>query len=248
MKNAKTILCFAVSYNSHYPYSNKQSTTQPKISRYALNKDYHKVLKKKLKTLMNQTKSHFGIDFDYRICVDSAPLLERSYAVRSGLGWIGKNGCLINKRLGSFIFLAEVLINLELEADKPIDKSYCGKCRKCIDACPNSAIVSEKQVDCSKCISYLTIEHKGKIDKQKYNFSLSKGFIFGCDICQEVCPWNKDIPITRMSEFLPRDEILNLDWDSCLNITEEEFERMFSGSPVKRAKYQGFKRNINTTW
>lgn len=250
MKSAKSVLCFAVCYNTDYPYSvepqdNKAKPAYPpKISRYALNKDYHNVLRKKLNTLMKQTKTNFKTDFDYRICIDSAPILERSYAVKAGLGWIGKNACLINKRLGSFVFLAEVLTDLELETDKAYEKSYCGNCRKCIEACPNKAIVDEKQINCHRCLSYLTIEHKGYIDTKLYNPKSARGFIFGCDTCQEVCPWNKDAPITRMSEFMPREEILNLDWERCKNMTEEEFRHIFQNNPVKRTKYKGFMRNI----
>lgn len=248
----KSILSFAASYNTNVPYSinEKRPFEKPRVSRYALNYDYHDVLAKKLKKLMSEVQSETKFNFKYRICVDSAPILERSYAVASGLGWIGKNGSLVNKKLGSFFFLAEVLTDIEIRTENypmkqntTLAKNYCGKCQRCIDACPTGAIVSEKIIDSSRCLSYLTIENKETISKEYKN--KTNGFIFGCDICQEVCPYNKITPITRIKEFLPRQEIVNLEWNQCRNLTEEVFRKIFRKNPVKRTKYKGLMRNIN---
>lgn len=242
MSDAKSILCFGVSYNNNYPYSHEYSGNNPLISRFALGYDYHIILRSKLKLFMQELKSISGIDFDFRICVDSAPILERSYCVSAGLGWIGRNGTLINETYGSFIFLAEVLINIQLEEDKPIVSDFCKTCGKCVNACPTGAITDDRTIDARKCLSYLTIEHRGEFPD--FIKGLDSKVIFGCDVCQEVCPFNKDIPYTRMKELTPRSEILNITREDCFNMTKRDFTETFRKNSVKRAKYDGFIRNI----
>ncbi len=247
MEGAKSVLCFGAIYNSDVPYSvNEDDPNKLYISRYALNYDYHDVLKTKLYKMMNEIKEKTSCDFEFRICTDSAPLLERSYALSSGLGWIGKNSCLINKDHGSFFFLAEVLVNIDLPYDEPLNRNYCTKCRRCIDACPTGAIIRDRVIDSSKCISYLTIENKGEIDKDLQKKAKANGnkFIFGCDVCQEVCPYNRKATLTRIEEFKPRPEIMSLRRKDYNNLTLDEFRRIFKKSPVKRAKYDGLMRNI----
>lgn len=242
LDGVKTVLCFGALYNSSLPYSIYDKENRPGISRYALNYDYHDILRKKLYALIDEVKKEFEIDFSYRVCVDSAPILERSYSVDAGLGWIGKNGNLINPDIGSFFFLSEILTDIDFEPNKNIIKDKCGKCKLCMEACPTGAITSERVIDSSKCLSYLTIENKKEIPEEFKN--KTKGFVFGCDICQEVCPWNKKAPITRIEEFKPRDEILELSWEQCRNLTGEDFQRIFKKNPVKRTKYKGFMRNV----
>ena len=227
-------------YNYHNP--NKQTDeTAPKISQYAYGKDYHFVIKHKLKSLLNFIREEIG-EVDGRCFVDSAPVMERTWAERSGTGWIGKNSLLINKQSGSYFFLAELIIDLELEYDSPI-KDYCGTCTRCIDACPTDAIIGDKIIDGSKCISYLTIELKealptefqGKMDN----------WMFGCDICQEVCPWNRFSKKHNEPEFEPHPDLLGMTKNDWEEITEEVFRKVFKKSPVKRTKYAGLKRNID---
>ncbi len=235
---AKSVI--SLSYN--YDTSKSQKDPEaPKISKYAYGKDYHIVIKQKLKTLMQFINDEIG-EVNGRCFVDSAPVLERDWAKRSGIGWIGKNTLLINPTQGSYFFLAELIIDLELISDLPI-KDYCGTCRRCIDACPTEAI-SEKGyiLDGSKCISYFTIELKEAIpDEYAGKF---ENWAFGCDICQEVCPWNRFSKQHKEPEFEPHDQLLEMtkkDWEE---ITEEVFKDIFQKSAVKRTKFQGLKRNI----
>ncbi len=212
-----------------------------KISRYAYGEDYHKVVRRKLKTLVADLKKEIG-DFNARVFVDSAPVLERDWAKRSGQGWIGKNTLLINPKKGSYFFLAEIILDVELEYDHPM-RDHCGTCTRCIDACPTEAISPEGYVmDGSKCISYLTIELKSQIPASFKEHM--EGWIYGCDICQEVCPWNRfstphSEPAFEMSSQLH--EMKRADW---LEMTEEVFDELFPKSAVKRAGYAGLKRNI----
>lgn len=213
-----------------------------KISRYAYGEDYHKVVRRKLKALVNDLKKEIG-DFHARVFVDSAPVLERDWAKRSGQGWIGKNTLLIHPKKGSYFFLAEIILDVELEYDHPL-RDHCGTCTKCIDACPTEAISPEGYVmDGSKCISYLTIELKSQIPESLQG--QMEGWMYGCDICQEVCPWNRfstphTDPAFEMSPSLR--EMGKGDW---LEITHEIFDGLFSKSAVKRAGYAGLKRNID---
>ena len=210
------------------------------ISKYAYGKDYHFVIKKKLKTLFSLIKEKIG-NIEGRVFVDSAPIHERAWAKISGLGWIGKNSLLLNKKMGSYFFLAEIICDLELEYDTPVT-DHCGTCTKCIDACPTSAITQAQVIDANKCISYLTIENKNEIPSE-----LSKSFnnyIFGCDICQDVCPWNKFSKPHDEKEFLPNDEVSNFsnkDWEE---LTHDTFNRIFKNSAIKRTRFEGLKRNI----
>ena len=210
------------------------------ISKYAYGKDYHFVIKKKLKTLFSLIKEKIG-NIEGRVFVDSAPIHERAWAKISGLGWIGKNSLLLNKKMGSYFFLAEIICDLELEYDTPVT-DHCGTCTKCIDACPTNAITQAQVIDANKCISYLTIENKNEIPPE-----LSKSFnnyIFGCDICQDVCPWNKFSKPHDEKEFLPNDEVSNFsnkDWEE---LTHDTFNRIFKNSAIQRTRFEGLKRNI----
>jgi epoxyqueuosine reductase len=238
LPGAKSVICFLFNY---FPVFNQEKNI-PKVSKYALGKDYHEVIRPKLQYLLAQMKDKFG-DFQGRGFVDSAPVLERSWAVLSGLGWVGKNGNLIHKKSGSFFFIATLIVDLELEYDSPEMADYCGTCTRCIDACPTQAIEKDKVVDGSKCISYFTIELKDLLipETMKNKFD---NWMFGCDICQDVCPWNRFSKPSGEPAFTPIAEILHYnekDWDE---LTEESFKKIFSASPLKRAKYQGIKRNL----
>ncbi|MFI5134463.1 MAG: tRNA epoxyqueuosine(34) reductase QueG [Chitinophagales bacterium] len=234
---AKSVISLLYNYYNNETPLNKQS---PKISMYSFGKDYHFVIKKKLLEVLQFIQEKVG-DVNGRVFVDSAPVLERSWAARSGVGWIGKNGNLINKESGSFFFLAEIILDLKLEYDSPVN-DYCGTCTACIDACPTDAILSDKEIDASKCISYFTIELREQIPvEMKGKF---EGWMFGCDICQDVCPWNRFSKSHRENEFLPSQELLSLKKNDWEEITEEIFEKLFQDSPLKRAKFEGVKRNL----
>ena len=220
----------------------QQPSEAPQISKYAYGKDYHEVIRNKLRELLAKIKAGIG-EVEGRGFVDSAPVLERSWAVRSGLGWVGKNGNLLNKQAGSFFFIATLIVDIELEYDAPFAGDYCGTCRRCIDACPTEAILPDKVVDGSKCISYFTIELKDLLipDEMKGKFG---NWAFGCDTCQDVCPWNRFSKPTREIAFSPVPAILNFrtsDWEE---LTEEGFKEIFRHSPVKRARYSGLRRNL----
>ena len=210
------------------------------ISKYAYGKDYHKVLKKKLKKLLFLMRERIG-DIEGRVFVDSAPIHERAWAKLSGLGWVGKNSLLINKNQGSYFFLAEIICDLELEYDEPV-LNRCGNCSRCIDACPTGAITKAQVINAKKCISYLTIENKDNIPEE-LNDSMNNS-IFGCDICQDVCPWNKNSKPHEEIEFLPKKNLKKLRKKDWVELTEETFDRIFEGSAIKRTKYKGLKRNI----
>lgn len=235
---AKSVITLLKNY---YP-SQQQEPGTPGISKYAYGKDYHEVIREKLRLLLQQIKESVG-EVNGRGFVDSAPVLERSWAQRSGLGWVGKNGNLINKQSGSFYFIATLITDLELLYDDPYAKDFCGTCTKCIDACPTEAILPGKVVDGSKCISYFTIELKellipgdlqGKFDN----------WLFGCDTCQDVCPWNRFSQPHREIAFTPIPEILNLSTPEWESMTEDSFKKIFAHSPLKRTKFQGIRRNI----
>ena len=210
------------------------------ISKYAYGKDYHKVLKKKLKKLFFLMRERIG-DIEGRVFVDSAPIHERAWAKLSGLGWVGKNSLLINKNQGSYFFLAEIICDLELEYDEPV-LNRCGNCSRCIDACPTGAITEAQVINAKKCISYLTIENKDNIPEE-LNDSMNNS-IFGCDVCQDVCPWNKNSKPHEEIEFLPKKNLKKLRKKDWVELTEETFDRIFEGSAIKRTKYKGLKRNI----
>jgi epoxyqueuosine reductase len=236
---AKSVITLLLNY---YPNQLQQNDAQ-KISKYAYGQDYHEVIRYKLKFLLQLINKNIG-EINGRGFVDSAPVLERSWAKKSGLGWIGKNGNLINKQSGSFFFIATLIVDIELNYDDPIAKDYCGSCTKCIDACPTEAILPDKVVDGSKCISYFTIELKDTLipDAMKGKFD---NWLFGCDTCQDVCPWNRFSTPTNEKQFTPIPEILQYsssDWEA---LTEEKFSIIFQNSPLKRSKFSGIKRNLN---
>ncbi len=236
---AKSVITLLLNY---FP-EKEQSETTPKISKYAFGNDYHEVIRSKLKLFLQNIQEQVG-EIHGRGFVDSAPVLERAWAQKAGMGWIGKNGNLINKQSGSFFFIATLIVDLELEYDDAFVKDYCGTCTKCIDECPTEAILPDKVVDGSKCISYFTIELKDALipDAQKDKFD---NWMFGCDVCQDVCPWNRFSKSTTENSFTPIPEILNFstsDWEA---LTEESFKVIFKNSPLKRAKFDGIKRNLN---
>lgn len=227
-------------YNYHNP-NTQTDPNAPKISQYAYGKDYHHVVKRKLKTLLSYLQEEVG-EVTGRCFVDSAPVLERDWAKHSGLGWIGKNTLLINKEQGSYFFLAELIIDLPLLADGPI-KDYCGRCTRCIDACPTQAIDPNGYwMDGSKCISYFTIELKEALpNSMKGQFD---NWMFGCDICQQVCPWNRFAQPHQEPDFEPHPDLLDMSKRDWLELTEDVFKKVFQKSAVKRTKYQGLMRNI----
>ncbi len=225
---------------NYYPKKYLAIKNNYKISKYAFGKDYHYVIKKKLNCFIIKLQEKIGA-VEGRFFVDSAPVLERVWAKKSGLGWIGKNTLLITKQHGSFFFLSQLIIDLPLLTDSPI-KDYCGTCTKCIEACPTQAL-TPYHLDANKCISYLTIELKDNIPK-KFNNQLDS-WIFGCDICQDVCPWNRFSIAHNFEDFKPSESLLAMrkkDWD---NLDEKTFSKLFKKSAVKRAKFKGFQRNIN---
>lgn len=235
---ARSVITLLLNY---FPAAQQPSET-PQIAKYAYGKDYHEVIRSKLNQLLARMRAEIG-EVEGRGFVDSAPVLERSWAVRSGLGWVGKNGNLLHKQAGSFFFIATMIVDLELEYDAPFAGDYCGTCRRCIDACPTQAILPDKVVDGSKCISYFTIELKDLLipDTMKGKFG---DWAFGCDTCQDVCPWNRFSKPTGELAFSPVPAILNFrtaDWEE---LTEEAFREIFRHSAVKRAKYAGLRRNL----
>jgi epoxyqueuosine reductase len=235
---AKSVITLLINY---FP-AQKQNNNSPKISKYAYGKDYHDIIKNKLKAFLQMLREKIG-DVHGRGFVDSAPVLERSWAQRSGLGWIGKNGNLITKQKGSYYFIATLITDLELEYDDPFAKDYCGTCTKCIDACPTEAILPNKVVDGSKCISYFTIELKEMMIPSEMNGKFDN-WMFGCDICQDICPWNRFSKATNEIEFMPVHEILNFSFQDWKELTEESFKKIFKDSPIKRSKFLGIKRNL----
>lgn len=235
---AKSVITLLKNY---YPSEN-QKDPSPKISKYAWGQDYHEVIRSQLKEFLQQIKLAFG-DIQGRGFVDSAPVLERSWAVKSGLGWVGKNGNLITKSQGSFFFIATLIIDLELAYDDPFTKDFCGTCTKCIDHCPTEAIEPNKIINGSKCISYFTIELKDALipEVMKHKFS---NWMFGCDICQDICPWNRFSKPHQEPSFQPIPEILNLNTSEWEEMTEETFKTIFRNSPLKRSKFKGIQRNL----
>jgi len=234
---AKSVVSLALNY---FP-EKVQLTDSYKISKYAYGEDYHFIIKWKLKELMKFIQVEIG-EVGGRVFVDSAPVLDRAWAKKSGLGWIGKNANLINKQSGSFFFLAELIIDLELEPDGPV-KDYCGTCTACIDECPTDAIPQPYVVDGSKCISYLTIELKDEIIPKEFQGKM-EDWMFGCDICQDVCPWNRFSKPHQESLLNPNPNLLGLNKQDWEDLTEEVFRDLFKKSAVKRTKFDGLKRNI----
>lgn len=231
----------SVLYN-YYTDQKQTDPNSPKISTYAYGHDYHDVIKKKLSELVDELQELIGT-FDFRIFVDSAPVLDKAWAKKSGLGWIGKNANLINKEMGSFFFIAEIICDLNLEYDTAI-KDFCGTCTACIDACPTDAIVTPYVVDGSKCISYLTIELKDEIIPKEFKGKLDN-WMYGCDVCQDVCPWNRFSQQHQEPLFAPKKNLLDMTKTNWEELTQEVYNELFKHSPVKRAKFNGLKRNID---
>lgn len=236
---AKSVITLLLNY---FP-AEKQSADSPRISKYAFGNDYHAVIKNKLNLFLQELREKTG-EVNGRGFVDSAPVLERSWAQQAGLGWVGKNGNLITRQNGSFFFIATLIVDLQLEYDNEFIKDYCGTCQKCIEACPTGAIMPGKEIDGSKCISYFTIELKDALipEIQKGKF---ENWMFGCDTCQDVCPWNRFSKPTDVAGFNPIPEILNLSTNDWEQMTEESFKNIFRNSPLKRAKFEGIKRNLH---
>jgi epoxyqueuosine reductase len=251
----RSVIVCAASYNSEQPLSVQPApegsgwisryawTARPSGSGELVPSDYHNVLLKRLEKLNASLKEHLGV-FESKCYVDTGPLVERVYARYAGVGWTGKNTCILNQKLGSWLFLGVILTSLEVPADQraTLAADRCGSCTRCIDACPTGALTGPRQMDATRCISYLTIEKRGPIPPD-----LREGIgrqIFGCDICQDVCPWNRKVPIAADPELQPRTELVNpaLDWLAELN--QADFERLFFGSPIKRAKFEGLRRNV----
>lgn len=235
---AKSVISLIYNY---YPEKDLNKGKDVKIAKYAFGKDYHYIIKPKLKTVLQSITEQVG-DISARVFVDSAPVHERAWAAKAGLGWVGKNSLLLNKSMGSFFFLAEIIVDVELDYDGPV-KDYCGTCSACMDACPTDAIPKPYVVDGSKCISYLTIELKNEIPPSFAG--QMEGWAFGCDICQDVCPWNRFSKPHKEPNFQPHEKLGDMqgaDWEE---MTEELFREIFKGSAVKRTKYAGLKRNID---
>lgn len=234
---AKSVI--SLTYN--YFTEEKQNEDAPKISKYAYGEDYHHVVKDKLKTLLRNMQQQIG-ELQGRCFVDSAPVMERAWAAKAGIGWIGKHSLLINKTQGSFFFLAEIIVDAELAYDAPFTTDHCGTCTACMDACPTGAIVENKVVDGSKCISYFTIELKDAIPTA-YKDKLDD-WMFGCDVCQDVCPWNRFSKQHNEPKFTPNPKLLAMNRREWQEITEDVFNELFKKSAVKRTKYEGLKRNL----
>ncbi|WP_438945382.1 tRNA epoxyqueuosine(34) reductase QueG [Sediminibacterium sp.] len=225
---------------NYYPET-KQQNNSPKIARYAWGKDYHEVIRAQLKELLFEMNQEIGT-VTGRGFVDSAPVLERAWAVKSGLGWVGKNGNLISKQNGSYFFIATLIVDIPLQYDDPFAKDYCGTCKQCIDACPTNAILPNKEINGSQCISYYTIELKEALS-QETNVK-TENWLFGCDICQEVCPWNRFSKPHSEPAFEPIPAILNLSSQEWEEMSEEVFKQLFKESPLKRARYSGIRKNL----
>lgn len=237
----KSIISVIGSY--HFPENLEfdEKPQVPKIAKYARGRDYHKVFKKKLHILFDQMKQEFG-DIHGRVFTDSAPVMDKVWAERAGLGWIGKNSNLLNKEYGSFFLIGEILVDLTFNYDSP-ETDHCGSCTRCIDACPTDAIYEPYKIDSNKCISYLTIELKDQIPEE-YREQLGE-WMFGCDICQDVCPWNNKAITGSIDDLKPRKKMMIEDLSFWKNLEEPEYEELFNGTPVRRAKYPKFRDNAS---
>lgn len=242
MENTRSIVCVAMNY--HQPRENREL----KIAQYAQGSDYHKVVKKQLKKLLKDIQqfsaAHNGPEIRGRPLTDSAPIMEKPLAVQAGLGWIAKNGNVILPNKGSYYFLGELLLDIELAPDLPFETNHCGHCTRCIDACPTDAIVQDGVIDANRCLSYWTIEYKGGAFPAEIQKNLN-GWIFGCDICQDVCPWNlKFATLATEPLFQSRPWNVSPDADEILALTPEEFHKRYAGSPINRVKREGIQRNV----
>lgn len=238
VEGARSVISVALNY---YPKFRRDSS-EPYISYYAYGEDYHVVVKERLRELWKSITENINEDAEARIFTDSAPILERYWAWRAGLGWIGKNTNLIIPGKGSFFFLGEIVTTLEVDCyDLPIE-SRCGECRRCLDACPTGALESPKRLNANRCLSYLTIEHRGEIPDEQA--AMLGNRLYGCDTCQTICPWNRFATPTEVEEFHPTESLLSLDREQLCRLTKEDYNRIFAHSAVKRAKYEGLLRTI----
>jgi len=239
---AKSVISCAINYNTNYPYStSNQNPNKGWIARYAWGDDYHLVLKEKLNELKIYLSENGCSGEDDRVYVDTGPVLERMYAKYSGIGWIGKNTCLINQEIGSWLLIGEIITTIELEYDT-LAAERCGTCTKCIDSCPTDAITNPYEIDSSKCISFLTIENKEGIPREYRKQSGNN--IFGCDICQDVCPWNGESKTGNEKSFLPRQGLFEPELRTLAGLDQQQFSKLFKNSPIKRSKRRGFLRNV----
>lgn len=234
---AKSVVSLLLNYHTDLKQEDPEA---PKLSQYAFGEDYHHVIKNKLKAFMAFIQEEIG-EVGGRVFVDSAPVMDKAWAAKSGLGWVGKNTNLISKKRGSFFFIAELILDLELEYDLPVT-DHCGSCTACIDACPTEALIAPYQIDGSKCISYLTIELKDQIPSEFQ--TKMDNWAFGCDVCQTVCPWNRFSTPHEEPAFMPQEGLLAMTKNHWEELTEEVFAVLFKNSAVKRTKYEGLKRNI----
>jgi epoxyqueuosine reductase len=235
---ARSVITLLLNY---FP-AEQQIAGAPRISKYAFGKDYHMVIKEKLQSFLVELKEQIGA-IEGRGFVDSAPVLERAWAREAGLGWIGKNGNLIHKNAGSFYFIATLITDLTLSPDNPFTRDFCGTCNRCIEACPTCAILPEKVIDGSRCISYFTIELKSHLKPTLEKGQLD-GWLFGCDTCQDVCPWNRFSKPNTNNNFKPIPEILQLSTSQWEEMTEEIFKKIFGNSPLQRTRFKGIRRNL----
>lgn len=238
VEGAKSVITLTLNY---YP-EQKQAAGVPKVAKYAWGTDYHFVIREKLNQLLDYIKTNIG-EVQGRGFVDSAPVLEKSWAQKSGLGWVGKNANLLTKHSGSFFFIATLISDLDLVYDNAFPTDHCGTCTRCIDACPTQAIVNPAEIDGSKCISYLTIELKDALISKEFHDKMD-GWMFGCDVCQDVCPWNRFSKPHNETHFEPIPEILNMSLSEWEDLTEEAFRKIFNKSPLKRSKWSGIQRNL----
>jgi epoxyqueuosine reductase len=239
---AKSIVVVALNYFT--PHEHEENPTKGKVSRYAWGDDYHDVLKEKLRELFAFIKS-LDESAEAKICVDTAPIMDKAWAVRAGLGWLGKHSNLITKEYGSWVFIGEILLNLELEYDTEIIADHCGTCTACLDACPTEAIVAPYIVDSRKCLSYTTIELRSPDFPDEITENLN-GWLYGCDICQDVCPWNRFEKPTEEARFEPREDNISADLDEILSLSPEKYAEKFRRSEMKRTKLAGLQRNART--
>jgi len=235
---ARSVISLGLNY---YTEDTQHDQSAPKISRYAYGADYHHIIKDKLKQLLQVINQKIG-EVNGRAFVDSAPVLDKAWAKKTGMGWIGKNGNLISKKSGSFFFLAELIVDIELEYDIEPTADHCGSCTRCIDACPTEAIVAPYIVDGSRCISYLTIELKNELPAE-FKGKMDN-WMFGCDVCQDVCPWNRFSVLHNEPAFAPHPELMSMNDTDWQEITQDIFQKVFKNSAVKRTKFSGLKRNI----
>ncbi|MBI2646688.1 MAG: tRNA epoxyqueuosine(34) reductase QueG [Deltaproteobacteria bacterium] len=237
--DAKTILCCALSYKTSFENPSCVSMEKGTISNYAWGDDYHEVMNEKLKALLSQIQALIP-GAQGEVVVDTAPLLERSFAQQAGIGWIGKNTCVIHPHFGSYIFLGEILLNIDLKKDL-LELDHCGSCTRCLEACPTQAL-TPYELDATRCIAYLTNEKRGEFSKEEK--SMIGQHIFGCDICQQVCPWNEKSLVPDLSCFKPRPHTFVPSLQALKVLTQEEFKQIFKNSSVQRAKYKGLMRNV----